>query len=235
MSEREGQPAGDAGGPARTIRRRAVLFDLDGTLLESRLSIRDTLNRVLAENRLQPFTRADMDRLIGTPLRGILAERTGDAALIEAMAHRYRAAYNETGWVTVTIFPGLLDIIHGLRRRGVLVATVTSKGQQETETLFADLGITDLFDCVVGDDDVRPLKPDPAPVVAACEKLGVPPEAAVMVGDTTFDIHSARAAGAYAVGVLWGIHDRATLQAAEADATVADAPALAKLLTRLLR
>lgn len=219
----------------RLPRRQAVLVDLDGTLLDSKLSIRETLNTVLAERGLPPFSRDDMDRLIGKPLRDILAMRSSDPAAIEAMTHRYRAAYNETGWVTVEPFPGLVPLLRGLKEEGVLLGTVTSKGQHETETLLFDLGLADVFDAIVGDDDVRPLKPDPAPVLEACRLLQVEPADAVMVGDTTFDVRSAVAAGARCVGVLWGIHGAATLRDAGATALVRTPAGLARELRRLLR
>lgn len=222
-------------GVAGAVPRQAVLVDLDGTLLESRLSILDTLNRVLAERSLPGFSRADMDQQIGRPLRDILADRTTDAGLIEAMTHRYRAAYNETGWVTVQVVAGFVDLLRNLRRRGIALAVVTSKGQQETETLLLDLGLGDVFDAVVGDDDVRPLKPDPAPVREACRLLNVQPEAAVMLGDTTFDVLAATAAGAQAIGVLWGIHGAAALRSAGARDVVSSMPQLDAALSRALR
>jgi phosphoglycolate phosphatase len=214
---------------------RAVLWDLDGTLLDSKLSIRETMNLVLAERGLPVFTRAELDALIGHPLRDILATKTKDAAAVEAMTHRYRAAYNESGWVTVRLAEGVLDLLGRLRQDGVRHAVVTSKGQQETETLLSDLGIAHLFDAVVGDDDLRPLKPDPAPVREALRLLGgLGPSRAVMVGDTTFDVGAARGAGVACVGVLWGTHDRATLLRAGAARTVSDAGELAKALRDLL-
>lgn len=216
-------------------RRQAVLVDLDGTLLDSRLSIRETLNLVLAERGLPPFSREETDRLIGHPLRHILAQRTPDAAAVEAMTHRYRAAYNEVGWVTAQPYAGLPELLRELRRDGVALAAVTSKGQQETETLLFDLGLADVFDLVVGDDDVRPLKPDPAPVLEACRRLGVAPADAVMVGDTTFDVAAGRDAGAATVGVLWGIHDAATLRGAGATALARSPRDLAATVRRLLR
>lgn len=210
-------------------------MDLDGTLLDSRLSIRDTLNTVLAERGLPPFGRDEMDRLIGRPLREILGMRTSDPATVEAMTHRYRAAYNETGWVTVQPFAGLVPLLRDLRAEGVLLATVTSKGQQETETLLFDLGLADLFDAIVGDDDARPLKPHPEPVLEACRRLQVAPAQAVMVGDTTFDVRAAVGAGSCSVGVLWGIHDADTLRAAGATVLVRTPQDLGRELRRLLR
>jgi 2-phosphoglycolate phosphatase len=211
-----------------------VLWDLDGTLLDSKLSIRETMNTVLAERGLPVFTKAELDALIGHPLRDILATKTEDKAVVESMALRYRYAYNESGWVTVRVAEGLEDLLLRLRQQGVKTGVVTSKGQYETETLLADLGVAHLFDAVVGDDDARPLKPDPAPVVEALRLLGVEAGRAVMVGDTTFDVGAAKGAGVACVGVLWGTHDRATLLKAGADAVVSDAAGLAKALRTLL-
>jgi phosphoglycolate phosphatase len=213
---------------------RAALWDLDGTLLDSRRSIRETMNTVLAERGLPGFTKDELGRLIGHPLRDILATKTGDKAAVEAMAHRYRAAYNESGWVTVRVVPGLEDLVGRLRASGVRNAVVTSKGQVETEILLADLGIANLFDAVVGDDDVRPLKPDPAPVREALRLVDAGPEEAVMIGDTTFDAGAATGAGVRFVGVLWGTHDRPTLRAAGAVALAEDAAQLDKALRSLL-
>ena len=221
--------------PSLRSEARAVLWDLDGTLLDSKRSIRETMNLVLAERGLPVFTRQELDALIGHPLRDILATKTKDAAVVEAMTHRYRAAYNESGWVTVRLAEGLLDLLQALRQDGLRHAVVTSKGQHETETLLADLGIAHLFDAVVGDDDIRPLKPDPAPIREALRLLGgLDPSRAVMVGDTTFDVGAARGAGVACVAVLWGTHDRATLAKAGASRTVEDAGELAKALRALL-
>jgi 2-phosphoglycolate phosphatase len=213
---------------------KAVLWDLDGTLLLSRLSIRETMNTVLAERGLPKFTAAELDGLIGRPLRAILATKTTDAAVVESMARRYRDAYGEVGWVTVRVAPGLVPLIERLRQDGVHVGIVTSKGQQETELLLTDLGLAHLVDVVVGDDDVRALKPDPAPVLAALASLAVAAQAAVMVGDTTFDVAAARGAGVACVGVLWGTHDRATLLAAGAVATARDARELERAIRAIL-
>lgn len=213
----------------------AVLWDLDGTLLESNLSIRQTMNHVLAERGLQPFTRAELDALIGHPLRDILATRTADRAAVEAMAHRYREVYIHSGWVTVSLHEELDSLVEGLRARGHPQAIVTSKGQEEAEVLLQDLGVAHLFDAVVGDDDARPLKPHPEPVLEACRLLRCEPGGAVMVGDTRFDVAAAKAAGAFAVGVLWGNGTAQSLVEAGADVLARDAADLARALAGLSR
>jgi 2-phosphoglycolate phosphatase len=233
-STRSATRSSAAGRPHRGP-QRAVLWDLDGTLLESDLSIRDTMNRVLAERGLGTFTRAELDALIGKPLRDILAQRSPDQAAVEAMAQRYRSVYTESGWVTVLLHPGVEDVVRSLRAEGVRQGVVTSKGQNEAEQLLHDLGLASLFDAVAGDDDVRRLKPDPAPVLAACERLGVPTSDAIMVGDTEFDVRAGRAAGARTVGILWGHGTEASLRRAGADHVVADAKELRSCLDRWLR
>ncbi|HEX2065660.1 MAG TPA: HAD family hydrolase [Candidatus Thermoplasmatota archaeon] len=211
----------------------AVLWDLDGTLLDSNLSIRQTMNHVLGERGLPPFTRAELDALIGHPLRDILATKTADRAVVEAMALRYRDVYSDSGWVTVGLHEGVVPLVRDLGARGHPQAVVTSKGQKESEILLDDLGIAHLFGAVVGDDDARPLKPDPAPVLEACRLLRRPPRDAVMVGDTRFDILAGKAAGAHAVGVLWGNGSAQSLREAGADALARDAAELRRLLERL--
>lgn len=208
----------------------AVLFDIDGTILDANLSIRDTMNRVLAEEGQPTFGKAELEALIGNPLRVILSRKCKDTAVVERMTHRYRAAYGESGWLLADLFPGIEGLLPRLRSRGVRTGIVTSKGQQESETLLRDLGVAHLFDAVVGDDDRRPLKPDPAPVLEAVRRLGVPLQEAVMVGDTRFDVASGRAAGVRTIGVLWGNGSREELVTAGADELARDVKGLGRLL-----
>jgi 2-phosphoglycolate phosphatase len=212
--------------------RRAVLFDIDGTILDANLSIRETMNRVLLERGQPTFAKAELEALIGNPLRTILGRKCPDPAVVEAMVPRYRDLYGESGWLLADLFPGIEALLRRLRHQGVRTGIVTSKGQQEAERLLFDLGVLDLFDVVVGDDDERPLKPDPAPVLHACAKLGTPPAGSVMVGDTRFDILAGRAAGAHTVGVTWGNGSRAELEQAGADVVAPDVGSLSRALLR---
>jgi 2-phosphoglycolate phosphatase len=210
--------------------RKAVLFDIDGTILDANLSIRETMNRVLVEKGQPTFTKAELEGLIGNPLRVILARKCNDAAVVEAMVPRYRDVYGESGWLLADLFPGIESLLRDLQANGVRTGIVTSKGQREAELLVADLGISDVFEAIVGDDDVRPLKPDAAPVLEACRRLQVKPTEAVMVGDTRFDILAGKSAGAEAIGVLWGNGSRAELAAAGADELARDVRELRRLL-----
>ncbi|HET6398918.1 MAG TPA: HAD family hydrolase, partial [Candidatus Thermoplasmatota archaeon] len=180
------------------MRLEAVLWDLDGTLLESSQSIRETMNAVLAERGYPTFAAGELRQLVGKPLRDILAVKCPDAQAIEPMALRYRQVYNERAWVTVRLHDGMQELLHELTGWGLRQGVVTSKGEEEADVLLADLGLRHHFDAVVGDDDVRPLKPHPAPVLEAARRLVVPPGACAMVGDTPYDIEAWVRAGARA-------------------------------------
>lgn len=208
--------------------KRAILFDVDGTILDANQSIRQTMNHVLAEQGQRTFTKAELDALIGHPLRDILRTKAPNLApeALERMALRYREVYNESGWVTAAPFAGIESLLRALRADGHAIGIVTSKGEQEAETVLFDVGLGDLVDTVVGDDDKRPLKPDPAPVLEACRRLNVPVASSCMIGDTRFDIESARRAGSLAIGVLWGNGSRDSLVQAGAQKLVADVPEL---------
>ena len=204
----------------------AVLFDLDGTVLDPNGSIRATIDHVLAAAGLEPIAPEEV--LVGMPLRDILALRAAEPARVEALVAHYRRHFGDTTWRLVRWIPGVRGVVEGLRAQGTRTAVVTTKGEGEADRLLRDLGVRGLFDTVVGDDDERPVKPDPAPVLEACRRLGVAPWEAAMVGDTRFDVEAGRAAGCRTVAVLWG-HGTPEV-GAQADAMAADAASLARLL-----
>ncbi len=206
-------------------------LDLDGTLLDPNGSIRATIDQVLVEHGLEPFD-PETRRLIGLGLRDIYRLRTNDDALIERMTHRYREVFTQDGWRLARFYPGIPRFLQSLHDDGWRLAVVTTKGEQEAVDLLRNVNILDLFETVVGDDDVRPIKPHPAPVETACMRLGQRPtrEGTVMVGDTTFDIEAGRAAGTWTIGVLWGHGEQTAMQAVGVDAVAKDVDHLEQLL-----
>lgn len=211
---------------------RAVCFDLDGTLLDPAGSIRDAIEHAVASQGLPGFAPDEV--LIGMPLRDILRTRTHDAGRIDAMVDAFRQRYLDHGWRMVRWYDGVADVVHWLRDEGVGTAIVTTKGEAEAEGLMQRLHHADLWDTIVGDDDVRPLKPDPAPVIAACGRLGLHPSRCAMVGDTVFDIDAGRAAGTYTVGVAWGTGWHWNAAPDGADAVAKDARDLRRILAEWL-
>lgn len=209
---------------------RVACFDLDGTIMEPGGSIRHALNAAIRHGGHAPFSADEI--LIGMPLRDILRTRTDDAAGIEEMVDVFRRVHMEDSWRLARFHDGFPDLVQTLRDDGLKTAIVTTKGEQEAERLMRDLDIADLWDTIVGDDDIRPTKPDPAPVIAACGRLGARPYQAVMIGDTSFDMDAGNAAGAWTIGVSWGSGKDWGVAPTGGDALVHSAP---ELLTEVRR
>ncbi len=206
------------------IVRDTVCFDLDGTLLEPGGSIRKSIDHAVSSEGLRSFAPEEV--LIGMPLRDILRTRTTDAVAIDRMVAAFRAYYISDAWRFVQWYPGVQDMLAACRDHGLQTAIVTTKGEEEAEHLMRSLGASHLFDTIIGDDDVRALKPHPDPVIAACGRLGRHPRDAIMVGDTSFDVDAGKAAGCHTIGVRWGSGWQWGAAPDQAHELVDDAPAL---------
>ncbi|MBU6287087.1 MAG: HAD family hydrolase [Chloroflexota bacterium] len=209
----------------------AVLFDLDGTLLDSFGSIADLTDAALVEAGHPPCDRDILRRLIGLPLEVVFRQvwpfEPTDDDVTRAMA-TYRAT--QLANASPTFFPGAADLVTSLRAAGKQLAIVTTKGTPAARRALADGALIDSFGAVVGGDIVPHLKPHPAPAEMALRELGVAARDAVVVGDTTHDIHMGNSAGCRSVGVTWGAHDAATLHGAGAAAVATEMAGLRAIL-----
>ncbi|HVB11090.1 MAG TPA: HAD-IA family hydrolase [Bacillota bacterium] len=177
---------------------RAVLFDLDGTLL-------DTGPLILASFRHALGSGLDVERDIlphfGEPLRDTLRRLQPDR--VEELVSTYRAFNLEHHDEMVRAFPGAGAALAALRSAGIARAVVTSKMHATAERGLRVCGLDHLVEAVVGLDDVAVVKPDPAPLLRALDELGCTPAEAAMVGDTPADMGAAVAAGCWAIAVGW--------------------------------
>lgn len=191
-------------------RGRAVLWDVDGTLIDSSeyhwLSWRDAL---AAENF--PITREQFAAIFGRRNDEILRDYFGAdfpaaevARVGEAKETRYRALLSERG---VTLLPGVRRWLDRLKGDGWLQAMASSAPRANLEAIIGALGIGDYFAAVVSAEDVTRGKPDPQVFLAAADRLGVAPSACVVVEDAPAGVEAARRAGMRAVGVLTGHQD----------------------------
>ncbi|HJL17071.1 MAG TPA: HAD-IA family hydrolase [Sandaracinaceae bacterium LLY-WYZ-13_1] len=210
-------------------RHDAVLFDLDGTLLDSVALILESYRHTLAAHGLAPRSREEILEGLGTPLEAQLG-RWAPADRIEALIDTYVEHNLRVHDELVRPFEGVNAIVHALREAGTPLAIVTSKRRRGTTQGLAALGLSDAFDTWVCADDVARPKPHPEPVERALAVLGVGPERAVFVGDATHDVHAGRAAGVRTVAVLWGSGSRDALAAAAPDDWAGDAAELERLL-----
>ncbi|MBL8861679.1 MAG: HAD-IA family hydrolase [Planctomycetes bacterium] len=203
---------------------RTVLFDLDGTLIDSIELIRRSYEHAVRVHLGRELERGEWLAGLGRPLRWQFSQYVRDEREVEAMIATYR------GWnlahhdELVRPYPGAAEAVRALHERGLAIAIVTSKLHASARRGLAHCGFEDLFDVVIGVDDVAEHKPHPAPVLAALARLGRDARSAVMVGDSPHDLAAGRAAGTRTAAVAWGPFDSAALQACAPDHWIA-APA----------
>jgi len=190
----------------------AIVFDLDGTLVHSSPDIAFHLNTVLAaHNRDRPaLADEDVELLIGGGLVDLIIRGfeaigiTPDDALFEATLHAYRQAYLARPVVKTVLYPGVRELLSLLRVEGYRIALCTNKGEDTARAVLRHFDLLPMFDAVVGGDTTPKRKPDPASLLAAVERAGVAPAAAIMVGDSKADAGAAHAAGTKLMLVDWG-------------------------------
>lgn len=207
----------------------ALLFDLDGTLVDStRLILRAYRHTMQRHLGVAP---AD-DRWIaglGKPLDAQLAEFARDETERAAMHRTYREFYLAHHDTLLRPFAGVPEALQALAARGTKLAVVTSKMRDTTERALAVCGFHRLFAAVVTVDDVRSGKPDPEPVRRALELLRAGPPEALFVGDSPFDMEAGRAAGVSIAAVTWGPFPRDLLARYEPDRWLARTAEIAEL------
>lgn len=190
---------------------KAVLFDLDGTLIHSLPVIHAAVNKMLNERGFSSFTMEQVAALVGKGSRN-LAERslrhfglTPDDAEIVAAQSRFLAHYDDTSPTLGYVFPGAFDVLRQFRSEGRRLAVCTNKQKASTSRDLEAFGLAEFFDVVAGGDDVVHRKPDPRHVEFVLSELGVSPVDAVMVGDSENDTGAAIAAGVKTIVVTFGI------------------------------
>lgn len=190
---------------------RAILFDLDGTLLDSVPTIIRVTRETLASMGIDGVDDVTIRHAIGIPLK-VQAHRFAPGRE-QQFLDDYRATYLQNLNDDHRLFPGTLEMLAALRAKGYLTAVVTSKNIRGTTKAIELSGMSGLFDCVITADDVEHYKPDPEPIQKAMALLGVTPEESIYVGDSAFDIEMAQRAGVEMVAVSWGArtHDELEL------------------------
>jgi phosphoglycolate phosphatase len=216
---------------------RAVLCDLDGTLVDTAADIARALNRALTEQQLGSLPQDEVRRLIG---RGVptLIERAltrlgaggADAALLrERYEFHYETLYDR-GELEATVYPGVRAGLEELHQGGWRIAVVTNKSTPAAARLLGHLRLDAWLDLVIGGDQGLPRKPHPQLLLAACARLAVVPAAALMVGDSLTDVEAARAAQVAVVCVPYGYNEGRDPRTLPCDGFVESLSELAALL-----
>ncbi len=195
----------------RNDRYRGLLFDLDGTLVDSLDLILSSYRHTMAQHLGRVPPDDEWLDTMGRPLRVQLESFAGTPEQLEAMFQTYVDHNEENNQRLIRPFPGMRPAIESLRGAGFRMGVVTSKIGAHARRELRSCGLDGLFDGMVAADDVERPKPHPEPVLRGLQSLGTAARETLMVGDSLYDLESARAAGVDAAAALWGPFDRARL------------------------
>ncbi|MEV6671315.1 HAD family hydrolase [Streptomyces sp. NPDC051162] len=196
-----------------------VVFDLDGTLVDTPRAIVETFTAAFAAMGVAAQDPSAVRATIGLPLEQAFSKLMGiplDDARVAEGVRQYQRLFREIILPRAgeLLFPGVAEGLISLREKGLVLAVATSKFYASADALLTAAGLRDLFAVVIGADQVSKPKPDPESGRAVMEKLQVTAGETVMVGDTTHDLLMARAAGMRSIAVTYGIHGLEELRSA---------------------
>ncbi len=215
---------------------KAVVFDLDGTLIDSRGDIVAAMNHALISTKRSPKPASTIVRLVGNGARSLCAQAAllpDDDPETDELVQYFLDYYSAHPLDFTRWSPGALQALEDLASMDdMLIGLCTNKHRSTTDAVLATLGITDRFHAVVAGGDLPERKPDPAPLHLASKLLGVDPRAVVMVGDGVQDIACAKNAGAWSIAVESGFTPADDLMMAHPNVAVKDLSLVAGIVQR---
>lgn len=224
------------------MRAMVIVFDCDGTLVDSQHAIRAALARAFARHDLAPPDLAAVRRIVGLSLDEAmesLLSLTGQQGDPRRLAEGYREAFMEIRRTQEgdhdfePLYEGIGELIAELADAGARLGIATGKSRRGIAATLERHGLARYFD-TVQTADTHPSKPHPAMLETACTELGADPAETVLVGDTRFDVEMAQRAGAHAIGVAWGYHEPRDLLKMGAAAIASSADEIPTLVRQLL-
>jgi len=207
----------------------ALLFDLDGTLVDSYEAIHESLAFAMTEKGLPPLSYEAVRRMVGRGLEVLIGEAMGEENVAEGVA-LFRSRYRVVFLGKTRLLPGVFESIRALHGSGRRLAVCSNKPGYFSSDILAQLGLRDCFAAVLGPEHTRSPKPDPEMLHLALARLEVPPSRTLYVGDMPMDVVVARAAGVPVAVVPTGSSTREELEAAWPDLILEDIRALLDVL-----
>lgn len=205
--------------------RKAVIFDLDGTLSDSIHSMKYCVDTVMEHYGMGPFSVEQYKYFVGDGAanlikRALLAGGDEELKHFEEAFARYKEIFKENCMYQVKPYEGIRELLTALKERGAAIAVLSNKPHAETVNVIETLFGKDFFDVILGQTDKVAIKPSPEGVFLILEKLGIRPEEALYLGDTSTDMKTGKGAGAFTIGALWGFRDYKELSDNHADAII---------------
>lgn len=209
------------------LRVKAVMIDLDGTLLDTIPDLAVAANMMLAElgrpaldeALIRTFVGKGIPRLVERSLAGSL-DGTVDAGLFKTALPVYERCYAEVNGRHTVLYPGVIAGLERMREQGFPLACVTNKSARFTLPLLEHMKLSAYFSVVVAGDTLPKKKPDPLPLLHACSKFGIAASAMLMIGDSLNDAQAARAAGCPVFCVPYGYNEGRDVRELDIDAIV---------------
>ena len=192
-----------------------VLFDLDGTLLDSLEDMKDSVNHVMREFGFPEHTTEEIRTFVGNGIRRLIERSVPedtDPRTCEAALKVYRSYYNDHCMIKTKPYDGVPELLAALKKEGFAMAIVSNKNEEAVEEMREHY-FGDLVPLAFGQSDAVPKKPDPSMVYAAADRLGIPKERCIYVGDSEVDIETAKNAGIDCITCLWGFREKEFLLA----------------------
>ncbi len=203
---------------------QAVIFDLDGTLLDTLKDLGDAMNRVLEKHGWPQHPESAYKKFVGNGARKLIERAIPDdkrtPEIMEQCLKEFIEDYRNNWAVSTAPYPGIEEMLSAMQERGIVMSVLSNKIHDFTVRCIERFLPSYRFALVLGERRGIPRKPDPAGAIEIVEKTGIPAGQTLYVGDTPIDMQTAKAAGMLAAGVLWGFRGRDELEENGADIIV---------------
>ncbi|MBE0426015.1 MAG: HAD-IA family hydrolase [Nitrospirae bacterium] len=194
---------------------KLLMFDLDGTLVDTSMDITNALNYALNFYGFKELTIGDTTKMVGEGITRLVEKLLGESKsrLMDAVIKRFLDYYSEHLTDYSTIYPGVSETLE--RLNGYRKAVISNKRESLSTRLLEELNLSKYFELVIGSDTAPKRKPSPVPVIYVVSKLGISPQESMMIGDSNYDIEAGKKAGVITVAVTYGYKEKEYLKDAD--------------------